>query len=88
MCAPLLDQAAGIAAHVEGVIDRRPVGIDVGEAGRHGSLAAGRLDERVFRRLAHGAVKGLEPVPGDRGLERVVDYAHRHGRARARRACG
>ena len=42
-------------------------------------LRAGRLDERVLRRLAHGCVERFEPVPGDGGLERVVDDAHRHG---------
>jgi hypothetical protein len=52
--AAIARSAARIAADVEGVIDSRPVWIDVREAHRNGSLAAGRLDERVFRRLAHG----------------------------------
>src|ERR1700677_2882788 len=76
---PLLDEPPGIAADVEGVIDGRPVRIDMREAHRDTALAACRFDQSVFRRLPHGLVERLEALPGDGGLGRIVADYHGNG---------
>src|SRR3984893_11819633 len=71
--APLLDQLAVTPERMEREVARRAVRIDLGAA--PGVLAgpAGRVFDRARGRVFDAVVKRLEPVPGDRGLERVVD---------------
>ena len=70
---PLLDQRAMPAERVEREIGRGPVGIDMGEAAGDFALDAGRLENGALGRGLDRVVERFEALPGDRGLERVVD---------------
>ena len=70
---PLLEQRAMPAERMEREIGRGAVGIDMGEAARDLARRAGGLQDGALRRRLDGVVERLEPLPGDRGLERIVD---------------
>src|SRR5439155_24197288 len=72
---PLLDQLAVAAGRMEGEIRRRPVRVDVGEAAGDLALLGDRVADRLLGRRLDAVVKALEPLPGERGRERVVDDA-------------
>ena len=72
---PLLDLGAGRGLRVIGEVGRGPVRIDVGEAAGHVAGTAGRLPDRALRRRLDAGVELFEAVPGDRGLEGVVQQA-------------
>ena len=78
---PLLDLAAAVGRAQDREVGSRPVRIDVGEATRQprrprtvGRCAAG-VGDRPPGGLHHFAVEGLEPIPGDRGFERVAQHS-------------
>jgi hypothetical protein len=80
---PLLDLVAAARRGEDGVVRRRAVGIDVGEAaGDERPLARG-----LARRAEDLLVEGLEALPGDRRLERLAEDPDGHERvAQVRRA--
>src|SRR5581483_7200080 len=72
---PLLEQRTVAAEPVEGEVGRGAIGIDMGEAAGDLALFAGRFHDGAFGRRLHLVMEVLEPVPGDRRLESVVDDA-------------
>ena len=76
---PLLELGPPPRRREDRVVGRRAVRIHVGKAAGHGSLAADLFD-RVTGPLEHGLVKPGEPVPRDRGLERLGEHADRDER--------
>lgn len=84
---PLREQRTVATARVEGEVGRRPVRVDVGEATGDFTLHPGRLQNCAFGCRLDLIVKGFEPIPGDGGLERIVDDSNGRSRIRAHRAC-
>src|SRR5207249_4993814 len=69
------DQRAVAPGRMEGEIGRGPVRIDVREPAGDLALLPGRVPDRLLGRRLDAVVEGLEALPGDRRLERIVDDA-------------
>src|SRR5258708_23887756 len=72
---PLLKKRAVSTKRVEGKIGCRPVRVDVGEAASDFTLHAGRFQNGALGCRFDLIVKVFELIPGDGGLERIVDEA-------------
>ena len=64
---------------VEGEIWRRPVRIHMGAAAGYLAGTSGCLNDGALGRGLDPVVERLEPLPSDRGLERIVDDAPLNG---------
>ena len=67
--------APGRGCRVIGEVGRGPVGVHVGEAAGHVPWPTGRILDCTLRRRPDAGVELLEAIPGDRGLEGVVQQA-------------